>query len=63
MRAWHWARMRIGRSPWVTDNEKLPFQAQAGNWVFFWIYVLRTPRVVGTQTLLPMTTIGLDGVE
>jgi hypothetical protein len=55
--------MRIGLSPWKSDNEKLPFQATAGNWVFFWIYVLRTPRVVGTQTVLAMTTIGLDGVE
>jgi hypothetical protein len=55
--------MRIGLSPWKMDNDRVPFQADAGNWVFFWIYVLRTPRVIGTQTLIPMQTIGLDGVE
>ncbi|MBB3980141.1 hypothetical protein GGQ64_005388 [Rhizobium azooxidifex] len=64
-RPWHWARMKINpKWPWpVQPGEELPYQAPAGNWIFFWIYVRRTSRVLGTRTFIPMTTLGLDGVE
>ena len=66
MRPWHFARMRI-----LGHRPKQPFQAQAGNWVFFWMHIrfaardpiTRRHRVVGTHTHLAMHTLGLDGVE
>lgn len=58
---WHWSRMQIpSLNPWREDT---PFQAEAGNWVFFYIYLRRTSRVLGTRAYIPMHTLGMDGVE
>lgn len=55
MTPWYWSRIRFIR----TD---IPFQALAGNWVFFWVS-RRCNHPVFPQTRFPMTTIGLDGID
>lgn len=64
MTPWHYARIKINAAyPWPEKNQT-PFQASAGNWVFFWIHWRHNAKKsIFRNSYQSMTTIGLDGVE
>lgn len=64
MKPWHFTRIKIDAVyPWP-EKARTPYQASAGNWVFFWIHwrhdATKSPF---RNTFQAMTTLGLDGVE
>ncbi|WP_085044313.1 hypothetical protein [Ensifer aridi] len=62
MKPWHYSRIKIpALYPWERET---PYQAPAGNWVFFWLHyrhdATKTPF---RESYVPLHTLGLDGVE
>lgn len=64
MKPWHWSRIKIpGSEIWAGAKER-PFQAESGKWVFFFIHYRHdATKTCFRNSFVPMTTIGLDGVE
>lgn len=63
MKPWHYSRVKIGADhPWHDGDE--PFQSLAGNWIFFWIHYRHdATKTIFRNTVMPMHTLGLDGIE
>lgn len=62
MRPWHYARIKF-KAPYPYQDRPIPFQAPAGNWVFFYIHYRHNAKLSPfRQSFVTMHTLGLDGV-
>lgn len=63
MRPWHYSRIKIPSEKPPHIKESLPYQAIAGNWVFFFIYIFHdTKDNPMRESYYSMHTLGLDGI-